>query len=122
MGTPVPILETRKLLGLDTVKGGSCQTVANRSLCESSREQINLIRRRVEASEDLPLPAWDLFWPPGHARYGGEAAELAPGVVSWHSMISSSLDVPRHQVAAKVVADLAEQEICGILCHKSATV
>ena len=112
---PVSILEAGKLLCLDAVESVPSQAIRDRSLRESSREQVNLVRRRIERLEHLPLFAWNLGGSPGHARYGGKATEPSPGVVARKTVVASSLDVPRHQIAAKVVSDLAEQEVGGVL-------
>ena len=87
---PVSILEAGKLLCLDAVKSVAGQAVRYRSLCESTGEQVNLVRRRVEGLENLPLVAGNLGWPPGHARYGGEATEPSPGVVARKSVVAPS--------------------------------
>ena len=115
---PVSILEAGKLLCLDAVESVASQTVRYRSLREPPREQVDLVWRRIEGLEHLPLIAWNLGWALGHARYGGEAAEPSPGVVARKSVVATSLDVPGDQIAAKVVPDLAEQEVCGVFRDK----
>ena len=97
---PVTKHESMKLFSNDTGEGWTQNSPSPRSLCQSSCDQVNVIDRSIDLTHGSPVTDSNLPRSGPEGRESGQLAGLSHGVVGGDTVVSSSLDVPSHNVVS----------------------